>query len=124
VRHTAVIAILDDEDSVRNALLRLLRTAGFAACGFASADEFLKGWRLDRPDCLLLDLHMQGMSGEEVQQALNMAGATFPVIIISAQDAPNSREHCMRLGAVAYLCKPLDVAALLRAVTSAAASLA
>jgi FixJ family two-component response regulator len=120
----AVIAILDDEDSVRNALVRLLRTAGFAACSFASADELLKSWHLARPDCLLLDLHMPGMSGEDVQQALNKAGATFPVIIITAQDAPASREHCMRLGAVAYLCKPLDAAALLRAVTSAAASLA
>jgi CheY-like chemotaxis protein len=119
-----VIAILDDEDSVRNALVRLLRTTGFAARGFASADEFLKSWHLDRPHCLLLDLHMPNMSGTEVQQALNMAGANFPVIIITAEDAPSFLEQSMRLGAVAYLRKPLDVAVLLRAVTSAAASLA
>jgi FixJ family two-component response regulator len=116
-----VIAILEDDVSVRNALVRLLRTAGFTARGFASAEEFLASWHFVQPDCLLLDLHMPDMSGEEVQQALNMAGANFPVIIITAQDAPSSREQSMRLGAVAYLLKPLDVAALLHAVTAAAA---
>jgi FixJ family two-component response regulator len=119
-----VIAVLEDDDSVRNALVRLLRTAGFTARGFASAEEFLKSWHFVRPNCLLLDLHMPNMSGEEVQQALNMAGASFPVIIITAQDTPSSREQSMRLGAVAYLLKPLDVAALLHAVTAAAAPLA
>jgi FixJ family two-component response regulator len=116
-----VIAILEDDDSVRKALVRLLRTAGFTARGFASAEEFLKSWRFVQPDCLLLDQHMPNMSGEEVQQVLNTAGANFPVIIITAQDAPSSREQSMRLGAVAYLLKPLDVAALLHAVTAAAA---
>jgi FixJ family two-component response regulator len=119
-----VIAILEDDDSVRKALVRLLRTAGFTARGFASVEEFLKSWRFVQPDCLLLDQHMPNMSGEEVQQVLNTAGANFPVIIITAQDAPSSREQSMRLGAVAYLLKPLDVAALLHAVTAAAASLA
>jgi FixJ family two-component response regulator len=117
-----VIAVLDDEVSVRNAVVRLLRAAGFSARGFASGGEFLKSWHFDRPDCLLLDLQMPDISGAEVQQALHIAGAKFPVIIISAHDAPEFREESMRLGAVAYLCKPLDVAALLQAVTPAAAS--
>jgi FixJ family two-component response regulator len=63
-----VIAVVDDEDSVRNAVVRLLRTAGFTARGFATGDEFLKSWHLDPPDCLLLDLQMPDMSGTEVQQ--------------------------------------------------------
>jgi FixJ family two-component response regulator len=100
-------------------MVRLLRIAGFDARGFASGNEFLKSWHFDRPDCLLLDLQMPDMSGTEVQQALNLAGATFPVIIITAHDPPIFREECARLGAVDYLCKPLDVLALLKAVTHA-----
>jgi len=117
-----VIAVLDDEDSVRTAVVRFLRAAGFSARGFASGDEFLKSWHFDRPDCLLLDLQMPDLSGTEVQQALNLAGAKFPVIIITAHDAPNVREESIRLGAVSYLCKPLDVAELLQAVTAASAA--
>jgi FixJ family two-component response regulator len=88
--------------------------------GFASGDEFLKSWHFDRPNCLLLDLQMPDVPGTEVQKALNLAGAKFPVIIITANDAPGVREESTRLGAVAYLCKPLDVFALLQAVTHAA----
>jgi FixJ family two-component response regulator len=62
---------------------------------------------------------MPDMSGTEVQQALNLSGAKFPVIIITAHDAPSVRTESMRLGAVGYLCKPLDVFALLEAVTHA-----
>jgi len=114
-----VIAVVDDEESVRKAVVRVLQAAGFPARGFSSGEEFLKSWHFDRPDCLILDLQMSGLSGTEVQQALNMAGASFPVIIITAHDAPSVREESMRLGAAAYLCKPLDVRALLKAVTTA-----
>jgi FixJ family two-component response regulator len=114
-----VIAVLDDEDSVRKALVRVLRAAGFAAREFTCAQELLKAWYLDRPDCLLLDLQMPGLSGQDVQQALNSAGAEFPVIIITAHDAPAMREECMRLGAVNYLSKPLDGPVLLNAVAMA-----
>jgi FixJ family two-component response regulator len=117
-----MIAVVDDEESVRNAVVRVLRAAGFAARGFASGTEFLMSWHFDRPEFLLLDLQMPDMSGTEVQQALNEAGAKFPVIIISAHDAPGVREESMRLGAAAYLCKPFDLDALLRAVTPASAS--
>jgi FixJ family two-component response regulator len=112
-----VIAVVDDEESVRRAVVRLLQAAGFAARGFASGNEFLKSWHFDRPDTLLLDLQMPDVSGTEVQQALNEAGAKFPVIIISANDEPSIREESMRLGAIAYLNKPLDIGALLQALT-------
>jgi len=112
-----VIAVVDDEDSVRKAVVRVLRVAGFSAHGFASGDEFLKSCHFDRPDCLVLDLQMPDMSGTEVQQALNVAGMKFPVIIITALDSPSLRNESIRLGAVAYLAKPLDVSALLQAVT-------
>jgi FixJ family two-component response regulator len=117
-----MIAVLDDEDSVRNAVVRVLHAAGLGARGFSSGSGFLKSWHFDRPDCLLLDLQMPDMSGTEVQLALSAAGAKFPVIIITAHDGPRFREESMRLGAVAYLSKPLDIPLLLQAVTDATAS--
>jgi FixJ family two-component response regulator len=117
-----MIAVVDDEESVRSALVRVLRAGGHAARGFASAREFLNSWRLDRPDCLLLDLQMPDISGTEVQQALNAAGAGIPVIIVTARDSLIVREECMRQGAVAYLCKPPDPRVLLQAVALAIAS--
>lgn len=116
-----VIAVVDDEESVRKALLRVLRAAGFAARGFVSAKEFLASWQFDRPDCLVLDLQMPDISCQEVQQALKVAGARFPIVIVTAHDASSVRDECMRLGAVAYLCKPLDMAQLLQAVKPDAA---
>jgi FixJ family two-component response regulator len=114
-----VIAVVDDEESVRKAVVRVLRAAGFAAQGFCSGNEFLRSWHFDRPDCLVLDLQMPDISGTEVQQALHLAGAHFPIVIITAHDAPAMRDECMRLGAVAYLCKPLDVRSLLDTVSLA-----
>jgi FixJ family two-component response regulator len=117
-----VIAVVDDEESVRKAVVRVLQASGFAARGFASGTDFLESWHFDRPDCLVLDLQMPGFSGTEVHQALKLAGAHFPIIIITAHDAPNLRDECLREGAVAYLCKPLDIGALARAVRLAVAS--
>ena len=114
-----LIAVLDDEESIRKAVVRVLRATGFSARGFASGAEFLRSWHFDRPDCLVLDLQMPDMSGAEVQQALRLAGAKFPIVIISAHDASSFREECMRLGAVDYLCKPMDIFALTEAVTLA-----
>jgi FixJ family two-component response regulator len=111
-----VIAVVDDEDSVRKAVLRVLRAAGFCARGFASGADFLDSWHFDRPDCLVLDLQMPGLSGMEVQKSLVSAGAQFPIVIITAHDAPSVREECIRQGAAAYLCKPLDIGALLHEV--------
>ncbi len=111
-----MIAVVDDEESVRKAVVRLLQSAGHAAQGFASGSEFLQCWPGDKPDCLMLDLQMPGLSGTEVQRALNRAGAHLPVIVMTANDAPGAREECMREGAVAYLSKPVDVLVLLDAV--------
>jgi FixJ family two-component response regulator len=114
-----VIAVVDDEESVRKAVVRVLNAAGLSARGFASGDEFLKSWHFDRPECLVLDLQMPGLSGMEVQQALTLAGANFPVVIITAHDSPSLRTECMARGAEGYLCKPLDLRTLLDAVTLA-----
>jgi FixJ family two-component response regulator len=112
-----VIAVVDDEESVRKAVVRVLQAAGFAARAFASGAEFLESWHFDRPDCLVLDLQMPGLSGTEVQRSLVTAGASFPIVIVTAHDSPNLREECMRAGAIEYLCKPLDIRALVKAVS-------
>jgi FixJ family two-component response regulator len=114
-----VIAVLDDDESLRRALIRALRSGGFSTAEFACGEEFLKSWRLDPPACLVLDLEMPGVSGLEVLEALQVAKAQFPVIVITAHDAPRVREQSMRRGAVAYLRKPVDISTLLEAVTHA-----
>jgi FixJ family two-component response regulator len=111
-----MIAVVDDEESVRKAVVRLLCAAGHTARGFASGAEFLQSWQIDRPDCVLLDLQMPGLSGSDVQQALHRAGAHLPVVIITANDRPGAREECIREGAVAYLHKPLNEGVLLNAL--------
>ncbi len=116
-----MIAVVDDEEAVRKAVVRMLNASGFPARGYASGREFLTSWHFERPDCLILDLQMPDVSGTEVLQALAVAGAQFPVIIVTAHDAPSLPDECRRLGAAAYLCKPLDASVLLGAVTSALA---
>ena len=112
-----MIAVVDDEESVRKAVVRVLQAAGFAARAFASGTEFLESWHFDRPDCLVLDLQMPGLSGTEVQRSLIMAGASFPIVIITAHDSPSLRVECMDAGATEYLSKPFDIQALMHAVS-------
>lgn len=111
-----MVAILDDDESVRNALVRLLEAAGHTARSFSSGRNFLDAWHLDIPDCLVLDLQMPDLGGMEVQQALKLAGAKFPVIIITAHDAAGVREEAISHGAVAYLRKPVDAGVLVNTV--------
>ena len=116
-----MIAIVDDDESVRKAVGRLLQAAGYSAHGYASGQEFLENWRVDSPDCLVLDLQMPNLLGSDVQRALNRAGAHFPVVIMTAHESPSAREECLREGAIAYLRKPLDESMLLNALSLALA---
>lgn len=114
-----VIAVIDDEEQIRRALLRLLRAAGMEARAYASGQEFLAGWRADPPACVVLDLQMPGLNGLETLQCLVQIGAQLPVVIITAHDEPAMRDRCLRAGARAYLCKPLDDRVLLDAIDRA-----
>jgi FixJ family two-component response regulator len=114
-----VIAVVDDEKSVCAALVRLLRTMGYGAQAFTSGAEFLRNWPATRPDGVLLDLQMPELSGMDVQRALNRAGARIPVVILTAYDSPSSRAECLREGAIAYLCKPVESSVLLEALALA-----
>lgn len=114
-----MIAIVDDDESVCQSLVRFLSAAGFRARGFTSGETFLESWKLDPPDCLLLDVQMPGLTGPDVHDILNSTGVKFPIIIITSDDSPRTREQCMHRGAFAYLRKPIDAGALLQALTLA-----
>lgn len=113
------VAIVDDEEPVRKALKRLLRASGLEAESYGSGKEFLAASAVRRPDCLVLDLHMPGMSGLQVLQEMKAARATLPTVVITAYDEPASREQCLDAGAAAYLRKPLDERLLLNAISAA-----
>lgn len=116
-----LIVVVDDEESLRKALARLLRSAGFAAETFNSGATFLESVRTRTPSCVVLDLHMPGMNGFEVQAELARTGARVPVIVITGHDTPEARARAIGQGAVAYLRKPVDDTLLLGAINSAIA---
>jgi FixJ family two-component response regulator len=113
------IAIIDDEEPIRRALLRLMYSLGIHATAYASGKEFLSQWHVDPPDCIVLDLQMPGINGLELLTYLRRIGATFPVIMITAHDGSAMREACLGAGADAYLHKPLDEQVLLDAIACA-----
>ena len=114
-----MIAVVDDADSVRGAIIRLLQIAGYVARGFVSGEEFLQTWPCSKTRCLILDLEMPGLTGVDVKRALNRTQARIPVIVMTAHDSLAAREECMRLGALVFLSKPVDISFLLDAVTMA-----
>jgi len=119
IRQRPLIAVVDDEESVRKSLRRLLVASELDATVYASGQEFLDSLGGHQPDCLVLDLQMPGLTGLEVQRALARARVRFPTIIITAHDEPETRARCLAAGAVAYLCKPLHDELLLDAITTA-----
>ena len=109
-----VIAIVDDDDSVRRSLLRVVQSAGYAAEGFASARSFLDWLPRGRAACLLLDVHMSEMSGFDLQDRL-----AVPIIFITAHDDAKTQERIAKSGAVAYLRKPCEKQTVLDAIDRA-----
>jgi FixJ family two-component response regulator len=118
------IAIVDDEEPVRKALKRLLRASGLDAEGYASGKDFLEASAQREPDCIVIDLHMPAMSGLQVLRALQAARRYIPTVIITAHDAPETREQCIAAGAAAYLRKPLDEHVLLGTISAAVSAAA
>ena len=120
--NATVVAIVDDEESVRKALSRLVRSAGFNAETFASGADFLRSVEQRPPHCAVLDLRMPHIGGLDVLRALKQAAAQVPVVVITGDDAPESRAHAIEHGAKAYLRKPVDDAILLDAIATAVGS--
>lgn len=114
-----LVAIVDDDESVRESLPDLLRQLGFAARAFASADEFLSSKDMLRTQCLLLDVCMPGMSGPELQQELVSRGVQVPIVFITARADESVRERLMQRGAAACLFKPFSELQLRAALDAA-----
>jgi len=114
-----LIAIVDDEESVRKALSRLIRAAGFGVETYASGADFLRAVEQRPPHCVVLDLRMPHISGFDVLRALKQADARVPVVIITGDDSPESRAEALGQGARAYLRKPVDEAMLIDAIQTA-----
>lgn len=103
-----VVAIVDDDESVRRALRRLIFSFSYQPVGFASGEEFLASLVHTKPSCVLLDLHMPGLRGVGVLLRMRILGVTAPAIIITGLDETGMRERCIQAGAAAYLVKPLE----------------
>lgn len=114
-----LISIVDDDISVCRALRRLVQSAGYAAETFASAREFLDSSPSGRTACLVLDIHLDGMSGFELSEQLAEDRTAIPIIFITAHDDALTRERARRAGVAAYLPKPFDEGALLDAIAGA-----
>jgi FixJ family two-component response regulator len=114
------VAVVDDDESVRKALQRLLRASDLDADTFASAEDFLASLpHAQVPDCLVLDLQMPGTGGLDLQRQIGRAGLQLPVVVITGHDQPGMEARCLAEGASAYLRKPLEAATLLAAIAVA-----
>jgi len=113
------VCIIEDDESVRRALRRLIRAAGLNAVTFSTAEEFLRSSAQPAPACLILDVRLPGMSGLELQKQLGAQGRTAGIVFISAYWDEAVLEQAMRAGAIAFLHKPFEEHLLLGAVKRA-----
>jgi FixJ family two-component response regulator len=114
-----LVSIVDDDPSVRRALQRLIEAAGYTVETFGSGEAFLDATPWGRSACLIIDIHMVGMTGLELQERLLARGSAAPVIFITANDDAPTRERIGQSGAAAYLPKPFDRRTLIGAIRGA-----
>jgi FixJ family two-component response regulator len=111
-----IIGVVDDDESVRAATGALLRSAGYCAETFESAELFLESKPARPLGCLILDVRMPGLDGLELQRRLNLVESTLPIIFISAHDDPPNRRKAISAGAIGFFRKPFNADDLLAAV--------
>lgn len=119
IRPVALIAVVDDDEFLRESLQDLLRELGYSVKAFASGEEFLASDAILQTDCVILDVAMPGMSGPELQQELITRRLEIPVIFITAHGDQKVRSRLVQQGAVDCLFKPFTEAALLSALNAA-----
>jgi FixJ family two-component response regulator len=114
-----MICVIDDDRSLLRALQRLLIADGFDVETFSSAEDFLESEHRGSANCLVLDIHLGGLSGFELHDRLVASGGRIPVVFITAHDDAPSREKARQVGAVDYLPKPFDDESLIGAINRA-----
>src|SRR5580693_5191085 len=114
-----LIAVVDDDELVRGALQRLLKASGLGAVSFGSAEDLLKSGQLPDIACLIVDIRMPGMSGLELQAKLKAERCRIPIIFITAHGDAKMRTQAMRDGAIDFLTKPVNAAALVDSIERA-----
>ena len=115
----SLISVVDDDESMREAVRVLMKSLGFTAETFASAEEFLNSRQLPRTCCLITDVQMPGMTGLELHRHLVALGKTIPTILITAYPDDTVRERALGDGVVCYLSKPFDESDLLAGIRAA-----
>ena len=114
-----LICIIDDDESMLGALVRLVRSAGYDSRGFASAEEFLRCGMVQSFGCIITDIQMPGMSGVELKQHLAMSQLPTPVIMITARHDPGLEQKALASGAMCFLRKPFAADALVSCIERA-----
>ena len=119
---SSLIAVVDDDISVRESVESLLKSVGFQVNTYSSAEEFMGSPRLEAADCLVLDVRLDGMSGPDLQRELKIAGRSIPIVFVTAHETETLRERLMADGAIDCLLKPFTDDMLLDAVEKALSS--
>ena len=117
--HSPLVCVIDDDVSLLRALRRLLGAGGFQVKTFSSAEDFLECSSSRTAGCLVLDVHLGGLSGFELHERLVAAGRRIPVVFITAHDDAATRDRARRAGAVDYLRKPFDDESLIAGINRA-----
>src|SRR5262245_17901522 len=119
VSEQPLISVIDDDPSLRSALVGLVRSLGHEARGFGTAEEFLQADVAKSSSCIISDIQMPGMSGIELTQHLTNRNVFTPVILITARADPGLQEKALASGAICFLKKPFDGEALIRCLENA-----
>ena len=117
-KSTTLISVVDDDESMREAIRGLMRSLGYKAQAFRSAEEFLTSRQVPHTSCLIADVQMPGMTGLELHRHLVAAGRPIPTILITAYPDDSARERALGDGVVCYLSKPFDENDLLACIHS------
>jgi FixJ family two-component response regulator len=122
MRSATLISIVDDDEEMREATKGLIRSLGYQAATFASAEEFLQSDSLDNTSCLITDVQMPGLSGIDLLRDLIARGVKMPTIFITAFPEERARDSALTAGAVGYLGKPFSEESLLKCLNRALGS--
>jgi FixJ family two-component response regulator len=121
-RRPCTVAVVEDDPSMRRGVERLLNAHGYSTVGYSSAEAFMSRDAASKIDCLVLDVHLDGMSGIELQRRLKDSGSKLPVIFITAVDDDALELAATQAGCIAYLHKPFPAALLINAIDKALAA--